>query len=114
MLDKACDGDKKCSCIINAIAIHESEFATAGVGKRAKNHCNLRRPGSWTPKGIVGETGGAVGKFLVFDSLQSGLDACAEVYNRFYKDVSADKLVSAWAAGGGNKAYRSAVKSCYN
>lgn len=114
MLRSACGGDEKCVCINRAIFVHDSGFATAGVGKRARNPCNMRRPGSWAPDGIVGETGGAVGKFLVFDSLESGITACVQVYQRFYTDKTADQLVSAWTAGGGNAQYRSAVRSCFN
>ncbi len=113
MLASACQGDKKCSCINRAIFVHDSGFATAGVGKRANNPCNMRRPGTWDPKGVTGETGGAVGHFLVFDSLQSGINACVEVYTRFYTDLTASQLVSRWTAGGGNANYRAAVSACY-
>lgn len=111
MLDNACDGDKKCKCVVEAIAIMDSGFATQGVGARALNPCNMRRPGSWTPKGIVGETGGAVGHFLVFDSLQSGVTACAETYKRFYTDLSAKQLVKRWAQSS-NPNYVAMVAEC--
>jgi len=111
MLDVACNGDRKCKCVVEAIAIMDSSFATAGVGARALNPCNMRRPGSWTPKGIKGETSGAVGHFLVFDSLQSGVTACAETYNRFYTELNAKQLVKRWAQSS-NPDYIAKVAKC--
>lgn len=117
-LDIACDthapGDSKCACINNEIFKHDSAWATAGVGKRAKNPCNMRKPGTWEPKGVVGQTKGAEGYFLVFDSLQSGITACVETYSRFYRDATPEALVARWTNGGGQGAYYNNVKKCYN
>lgn len=113
MLAAACGHDKKCTCINRAIFVHDSSFATAGVGARANNPCNMRKPGSWKPKGVVGQTKGAVGYFLVFDTLENGIKACVETYQRFYKDAPPRALVSAWTAGGGQGHYQAAVSACF-
>jgi hypothetical protein len=113
LLAMACDGEEKCSCINEAIFTHDSSWATDGVGKRALNPCNMRVPSTWTPNGIIGSTQGSVGHFAKFDSLEHGIQACVETYNRFYKDMPPKKLVSLWTAGGGNRDYRAAVSNCY-
>ena len=117
MLDKACAGDKKCICINNAIFKHDSSWSTAGVGKRALNPCNMRPPKTWKPsvtfKPMAVNQGGDITYFAKFNSLQDGVTACVELYKRLYSDLPADKLVSRWTDGGGNKEYRSAVRNCY-
>lgn len=114
MLTKACEGDGKCICIVDAVAKHDSSWATAGIGKKTNNVCNMRPPGTWKPSvpfSVYRAKGNGV--FAHFNSVQDGVTACAELYNRFYADLSADKLVSRWTSGGGNVAYRSAVASCF-
>lgn len=113
MLDKACDGDKKCICINNAIFKHDSSWSTAGVGKRALNPCNMRVPGTWRPSVKIGSLNSVNGKFAKFNSLEDGVTACVELYKRLYSDLPADKLVSRWTDSGGNANYRKAVASCY-
>jgi len=113
VLAEACGHDKKCICINKAIFIHDSAFATQGVGARALNPCNMRRPGSWTPEGIAGTTKGSVGKFLVFDTLEHGIHACVQTYQRFYANVGPRALVASWTNGGGKGDYQSAVNNCY-
>jgi hypothetical protein len=113
MLATACGPDQKCQCIINAIITHESGWGTKGIAPRSNNPCGLRVPRSWTPDGLTGATAGAVGHFATFQSLQHGVNACAETYKRFYSEVSASRLMNAWVHGGGNPHYRSAVAACY-
>lgn len=113
MLSKACGGDAKCVCINHAIFKHDSSWATAGVGKRALNPCNMRVPATWKPSVPMRSIKSVNGVFARFDSLQDGVTACVELWQRLYKDLPADKLVSRWTDGGGNTAYRSAVRSCY-
>lgn len=72
----------------------------------------MRVPKTWKPSGIVGTTRGAVGTFAVYDTLESGIYACVELYNRFYRDMAPADLVRTWTDGG-NPAYHSAVRSCY-
>ncbi len=117
-LVKACDkhapGDAKCACVNHAIFVHDSGFATQGVGKRALNPCNMRIPGTWTPAvGKPGKEHSVNGTFAKFETLADGVDACVETYARFYRDKDASTLVSAWTAGGGNREYRTAVSNCY-
>lgn len=109
-----CEGDAKCSCINAAIFKHDSSWATAGVGRKAKNPCNMRPPSTWKPSvkmGVYKSPGN--GTFAKFDTVEDGITACVELYKRNYKDMPPQKLVSLWTAGGGNKHYRSAVSSCY-
>jgi hypothetical protein len=118
-LDVACDthapGDTKCACVMNEIFKHDSGWATAGVGKRAKNPCNMRVPSSWTPAvGKPSKEYSVNGVFAKFATLEDGISACTELYARRYKDLSASVLVSRWTDGGGNAAYRGGVKNCYN
>jgi hypothetical protein len=113
-LSDACNGEHKCICINDAIFKHDSSWATAGVGKKANNPCNMRVPHSWTPSvPYNGVYKGPNGVFARYHSVSDGVTACVELYNRMYRDLTADQLVSRWTAGGGNRAYRSAVKSCY-
>lgn len=118
-LDKACDthapGDSKCACVLNEIFKHDSSWATAGVGKRANNPCNMRIPATWTPAvGKPKKEYSVNGVFAKFATLEDGISACTELYARRYQDLLPEKLVSVWTDGGGNGAYRSSVKSCYD
>lgn len=114
LLTGPCNGDEKCICINNAIFKHDSSWATAGVGKRALNPCNMRVPGTWKPSVSMRSINSVNGVFARFDSLEDGVTACVELWQRLYKDLPADKLVSRWTDGGGNTHYRSAVRSCYD
>lgn len=87
---------------------------TAGVGKWANNPCNMRVPKTWKPSVPIRPTRQTPnGIFAQFESSNDGITACTELYNRFYKDLSASTLVSEWTDGGGNAAYRAQVASCY-
>lgn len=113
LLTKPCGNDTKCVCINHAIFKHDSSWATAGVGKRANNPCNMRVPATWKPSVTMSRIDSVNGEFAKFDSLEDGVTACVELYQRLYKDLPAEKLVSRWTDGGGNGSYLSAVKSCY-
>ncbi len=114
ILANACDYDEKCFCINNAIFKHDSSWATAGIGKKTLNPCNMRPPKTWEPSApfTVYHAKGN-GKFARFETLADGINACVELYDRFYDELSANKLVSRWTDGGGNKAYHSAVSNCF-
>ena len=112
LLAASCQNDAKCVCVMDAVFKHDSSWATAGVGKRALNPCNMRIPGSWTPPVTLHSIDTVNGTFARFDSLKDGIQACVETYNRFYSGMSADRLVAYWT-GGGNANYRAAVGSCY-
>jgi hypothetical protein len=113
LLASACGNDQKCACINNAIFIHDSSWATKGVGARFNNPGNMRPPSSWSPSVsfTVGQT--ANGPFAKFATLEDGIIANVELYKRFYADLPPQKLVTRWAGGGGNSSYRSAVASCF-
>lgn len=113
MLAAACDHDAKCVCINDAIFKHDSSWATAGVGKRAFNPCNMRVPSSWKPSVKMSRISTVNGTFAKFATLDDGIKACVELYQRLYKHLPSHTLVSRWTNGGGNRAYRSAVTSCY-
>ncbi|HEV7278867.1 MAG TPA: hypothetical protein VGN57_01535 [Pirellulaceae bacterium] len=115
VLAKACKGDAKCICINNAIFKHDSSWATKGVGKKALNPGNMRPPKTWKPS--VPFTVYVKAKddyFAKFETLEHGIIANVELYQRFYAHLpNADALVSKWAGGGGNANYRAAVRSCF-
>lgn len=100
-------------CINHAIFKHDSSWATAGVGARANNPCNMRVPATWVPSVPISRMQSVNGEFAKFRTLEGGVTACVELYQRLYKDLPASTLVSRWTDGGGNQAYRSAVSSCY-
>jgi len=118
-LDEACDthapDDSKCACVMNEVFKHDSSWATAGVGKRANNPCNMRVPSSWIPSvGKPKKEYSVNGVFAKFDSLEDGISACTELYARKYQDLPAETLVSRWTDGGGKGAYTRNVKNCYD
>ena len=103
MLDDACDGDAKCVCVLNAIFIHDSSWATAGVGKRTKNPCNTRpsdnHPRPFTVEHTVN------GPFARFSTLNDGIESCVEVWRRGYQDKSAFDTAKIWTGNRKNKDY---------
>jgi hypothetical protein len=114
ILASACAGDGKCICINSAIFKHDSSWATAGIGKKTNNVCNMRPPKLWKPSvpfTIYNAPGN--GKFAKFNSIADGITACVELYQRNYKHLPPAALVSRWTDKGGNRAYRSSVASCY-
>jgi hypothetical protein len=114
LLEDACGQNNfKCICINHAIFKHDSSWATAGVGKRANNPCNMRVPRTWKPSVPMSHINSVNGEFAKFKTLEDGVTACVELYNRLYSDLPPAKLVSRWTDGGGNKAYRSAVANCF-
>lgn len=99
---------------MNAVFKHDSSWGTAGVGKKTNNLCNMRPPKSWEPSvpfTIYHAKGN--GQFAKFSTKEDGITACVELYNRFYKNMSADQLVRLWTDGGGQGAYLQQVRSCY-
>lgn len=106
-------GDARCTCINNAIFKHDSSWATAGVGKRALNPCNMRVPSSWKPSVPMRKEASINGTFAKFNTLEDGITACVELYERLYKHLPAEKLVARWTNGEGNVSYQAAVSACY-
>lgn len=114
LLAHACGNDDRCVCVNDAIFKHDSSWATAGIGARINNPCNMRVPSTWKPSvpfTVYRARGNGV--FSRFETLQDGVTACVELYARNYKHLPPDTLVSIWTDGGGNRAYRAAVSSCY-
>lgn len=115
LLTGPCNGDEKCICIVNGIFKHDSGWATAGVGKKALNPGNMRIPKTWEPSvpfTVYHSKGN--GQFAQFKTLEDGVIANVELYQRFYAQYeSANALVNVWADGGGNASYRSAVANCF-
>jgi hypothetical protein len=80
LLASACGNEEKCICINNAIFKNDSAWATAGVGERINNPCNMRPPQLWTPSvlfSIYNAKGN--GQFAKFKTLNDGVTACAEL-----------------------------------
>lgn len=114
LLRASCGQDDKCVCINHAIFKHDSSWATAGVGKRLNNPCNMRVPATWKPSvPFTVYTAKGNGVFSKFDTLQDGVTACVELYRRNYSDLPPDTLVARWTDGGGQGAYQSAVNQCF-
>lgn len=115
LLTGPCNGDERCICITNGIFKHDSGWATAGVGKKALNPGNMRIPRTWTPSVEMSSyNSGQNGIFAKFNSLEDGIRANVELYQRFYAQYeNADALVSVWADGGGDASYRAAVANCF-
>ncbi len=121
LLRASCGQDDKCVCINHAIFKHDSSWATAGVGARALNPCNLRPPKTWKPSvpfTILPVSQVIDGKrtttyFAKFKTLEDGVTACVETYKRFYSELPPAELVSRWTDGGGQGAYQSAVNKCF-
>lgn len=115
ILRTACHNDEKCICINNAIYKHDSSWATAGIGKKVNNPGNMRPPRTWKPSvpfTIYNAKGN--GQFAHFQTLEDGIIANVELYQRNYaKYETANALVSVWAGGGGNSEYRRAVANCF-
>lgn len=113
MLDKACDGDAQCICVVDKIAIMDSSWATAGIGKRTLNPCNLRPPSSWKfPVPYTAYQAKGNGYFAHFETLQDGVTACAATYNKYYRDMSPRQLVKVWAQSS-NQNYVNMVATCF-
>lgn len=112
-LGKACDGERKCICVNDAIFRHDSSWATKGIGRKASNPCNMRPPKLWKPSVpfTVYKSPGN-GEFAKFGSLEDGITACVELYKRSYADLDAKTLVKRWAQTS-NKNYHDAVASCF-
>ena len=52
--------------------------------------------------------------FAKFETLEHGIIANVELYQRFYASApTANALVSRWAGGGGNAHYRATVRGCF-
>ena len=113
-LADACGDDGRCVCVNDAIFKHDSSWATAGVGKRTLNPCNMRPPVTWAPS-VAFEVYHAKGngKFAKFDTLSDGITACVELYQRNYSTLPPAKLVARWTDGGGKGAYTAAVTRCF-
>lgn len=114
ILREACDNDAKCVCISNAIYKMDSSWCTAGVGKKTNNCGNMRPPRTWTPSvpyTIYNSPGN--GQFLHFKTLEDGIKANVELYQRFYaKYDSPSALVQVWSDGNGTE-YKRAVGKCF-
>ena len=117
-LDAACASiapdDPKCACVNNEIFKHDSSWATAGIGKKANNPCNMRVPSTWKPSvPMMVYTTANNGHFAKFETLEDGITACVELYARNYKHRSAYDLVSIWTNRGAEESYYYNVAQCY-
>jgi len=121
VLADACGGDARCVCINDAIFVHDSSWATAGVGAKALNPCNLRPPTKWTPSVPFTEHQSKNGVFAKFDTLEEGIIACVELWTRSYKGLSAFDTAKVWTGNKMNalygekpaeRAYIAAIEAC--
>lgn len=70
----------------------------------------MRPPKTWLPSVPFIK---APSNFAKFETLEAGITACTELYNRFYKDLNSTTLVNRWTANGAETDYKNAIKSCY-
>lgn len=105
-------GDGKCVCVMLAIAKHDSQYATAGVGKKTNNPCNTRPSGdnSYSKEGVYESHGN--GWFATYPNLRDGAYACTDLYVRRFAGRTAKNLTDVWAQTK-SKSYHNAVASCY-
>lgn len=114
VLAEACESEEKCICINNAIFKHDSSWATAGVGAKTNNPCNMRIPKTWKPSVKVSTYySPGNGSFARFDTLADGITACVELYKRNYSKLPPDTLVTRWTSGDNNREYLTAVYNCF-
>jgi hypothetical protein len=115
MLRTACEqygGGQECYCILNAVFTHDSDWANAGVGKRLNNPGNVR---CLSEKSAVDSTCVSVpgnGQFAKFSSIQLGIEAAVDLWNRSYRGLPADVQTYKWARTH-NGDYYNALRSCY-
>lgn len=121
VLEKACGGEAKCTCVNAAIFKHDSSWSTAGVGKRTNNPCNTRpsknHPNSHSTEYTVN------GPFARFASFEDGVQSCVALYRRGYEAKTAFSLVKVWTGHANDpkwpstpaeREYLSAVQACYS
>jgi hypothetical protein len=97
---------------MNAIFIHDSKWATEGVGKWANNPGNLRCMSSASPyKHQCVESPGN-GFFAKFQTLEDGIGANVDLYARLYAGKTAREITRIWAQTN-NPSYFSAIDKCY-
>lgn len=107
LLTGPCNGDEKCICVNNAIFIHDSSWSTSGVGARSLGPCNMRVPSSWTPSVPLSSMWAKHGEYAKFETLQDGVTACVELWQRFYEGKTAFATAKVWTGNANNKDYGS-------
>lgn len=92
---------------------HDSGWATAGVGARNLNPGNLRclSPDSPWESSCVASPGN--GHFAKFSTLEDGIYANVDLWNRKYRGKSADAIARIWAGCPQSKAYWDALRGCH-
>jgi hypothetical protein len=99
---------------MSAVFHHDSHFSTRGVGARTNNPGNMRVPSTWKPSvpfTVYHAKGN--GTFSRFESLEHGIIANVELYQRFYSSFdSAAALTRTWAKTN-NPAYHAAIRKCF-
>ena len=105
--------DSRCYCVVNQIAINDSSWGTAGVGKKTNNPCNIRPMGDASPieHGVYHSPGN--GYFSHFNSMEDGIVACIDLYIRKYSGKTPDELTKIFAENPESRGYWESVRSCY-
>lgn len=99
---------------MDAIFTHDSAWATAGVGKWAKNPGNLRCLSPDSPyKSTCVQSSNNNGWFAKFDDLETGVYASVDLYVRKYMGKSPDEITAVWAGSPQSGGYWQAIRACY-
>ena len=91
----ACRGEERCICSVGVIARHESHEGTRGAGARNNNPCNLRGSSTFVSERIRDIRTPSL-FFARFPDMETGIRACADLWQRNYRLLSARAAVRKW------------------
>ncbi len=106
--------DPVCACVVDAIAKHDSVYATKGSGVRFHNIGNIRCLGSDNISKTDCITTPTNASFASFDTVHDSIVSLVDLYVRKYAGLSADTLAHNYSMTGQGSAYMKAIEDCYH